>query len=288
MRKRKTDQYAYEEIYDTEVLGEENIIDALERMRFYKYKYLVKTIISGDYLESEIYPIYIHTRDAPRKDKEKNSREAQTNLNDKNARKRFVRLVNTNFSKNDLAVDLTYADNFLPTEEEARRDIQNYIRRIKNYRKKHRLEPLKYIYVIEFLGEDERGKTKKVRIHHHMIINQMDRNVVEDLWGKGRVSAERLQPDEFGLEGKARYIIKNFNKGTKRWSGSRNLKQPEVHRSTSKLTKRKAEKLAKNENDASEIIEKMYKGKYILNDVKTYINPDYGGCYIYARMRRRE
>lgn len=288
MRKRK-DQYAYDEIYDTEVLGEQNIVDALERMRYrYKYQYLVKTIISGKYLECEIYPIYIHNKDAPRRDKKKDSRTTQINLNDKNSQKRFIRLVNTNFTSNDLSIDLTYAGNYIPTEKEARRDIQNYIRRLKNYRKKHNLEPLKYVYVIEFLGEDERGNSKKVRIHHHMIMNKMDRNIAEDLWGKGRVTAERLQPDEYGFEGKARYIIKNFNKGTKRWSASRNLKQPEVHRSVSKLTKRKTEKIAKNENDLKELFEKLYKHRYIFNDCKKYINADYGGCYIYARMRRNE
>lgn len=281
-------EYQYEEIYNKEVLGEESIIDALERMRTYKYKYIVKTIISGKYLESEIYPVYIRNEDTPRKEKGKDSRNCQKNLNDKNSRKRFIRLVNANFGKDDLAIDLTYADGYLPTEKEARRDIQNYIRRIKRYREKNNLEPLKYVYVVEFIGEDEKGNSKKIRIHHHMIINKMDRNVVEDLWGKGRVQADRLQPDEYGLEGKARYIIKNFNKGTKRWSASRNLEKPIIRSSNSKLSKRKAEKIAKNENDLKELFEKMYKHKYIFNDCKKFINQDYGGCYIYARMRRIE
>lgn len=74
----------------------------------------------------------------------------------------------------------------------------------------------------------------------------MDRNVAEDLWGKGRVEAKRVLPDEFGLEGIARYMV---NQKGKRWYGSRNLKQPEVNRSVTKLTKKRAEKIAINEND---------------------------------------
>lgn len=282
--------YGYGEIYDKKVLGEESIEEYVNSLRKSGkwYKYICKTIISGKYIECEIYPIYKKAADVPRADKSKLSRKEQQSLNEKNSQKKFVRYVNTNFGLNDLAVDLTYGDKYFPDERQARRDIQNYINRVKRYRKKNGLPELKYIYVIEFMGEDEKGKTKKVRVHHHIIMDAMDRDVAENIWGKGRATAERLQPDEWGLEGKARYISKYLNKGTKRWSHSKNLHKPKEFRSVTKLSNRKAEGMAKDEGCFKEKFEKMYKGKYIFTDATRYISQQYGGAYIYARMRRLE
>lgn len=279
--------YNYLDIYDNKVLGEQTLEDKIEELRTSKkrYKYMVKTIISGSVLESEIYPVYEKRIDIPRKDKEKATKESQKNLNDKNAKKHFVRIVNTNFTQNDLLITLTYQDKYLPTQKQAKKDITNYIRRLKRYRKKHNLPELKYVYVIEWVDETDQHKSKKVRVHHHIIINKMDRNAAEDLWGKGRVEARRLQPDEYGLEGIARYMLKQ-PKGEKRWSGSRNLKQPKVYKSVTKLTKRKAEKLATNP-EIAEIFESMYQGKYKYNDCSKYYSDIVGGFYLYCRMRKR-
>ena len=251
-----------------------------------KYKYYLKTIISGDMLETEIYPIYTKRSDVPRRDKEKASKESQDNLNDKNARKRFIRMLNSNFGKDDLLLTATYEDRYLPTQKQAKKDITNYIRRLKNYREKHGLPELKYIYVIEYVDEEEQHKSKKIRVHHHLIINKMDRDVAENLWKRGRVEARRLQPDDFGLEGIARYLLKD-PKG-KRWYGSRNLKEPIVSRLTTKLSKRKAEKIAMNQGDLPGMLEKLYNDKYRFNDSQTYTSDITGGVYIYCRMKRRD
>lgn len=282
----KTYDYEPNEIYDREILGEETLEEKIEQLRGINYCYVVKTIISGPIVESEIYPVYTKRKNIPRREKEKISRTAQKNLNDKNAKKKITRLVNTNFTNRDLAVTLTYQDRYLPNEEQARRDIQNYIRKLKRYRKKHGLPDLKYIYVIGCVSEEEKKNSKKVRVHHHLIINDMDRDVVENLWGKGRAEAKRLQPDDFGLEGIARYMA-DQNNGSKRWYASRNLKQPKVYKSYTKLTKRKAEKLARNGASWEETFEKMYKGKYKYSDCKMYESDFTGGFYLYCRMRRR-
>lgn len=280
--------YNYLEIYNESVLGAQTIEEKIEELRSSgkKYKYMVKTIKSGPMLESEIYPVYEKSKDRPRRDKENDSKESQQNLNEKNAKKKIVRLVNTNFSKNDLMETLTYEDRYLPTEKQAKKDVQNYIRRIKTYRKKMNLPDLKYIYVIEYVNEEDYHKSKKIRVHHHIIMNNMDRNVAEDIWGKGRAEAKRLQPDDFGLEGIARYMVKD-PKG-KRWYASRNLKQPEVHKAVTKLTKRKAENMAKNQNDLKEIFEKLYSNRYQYNDCRTFFSDIVGGFYLYCRMRRKD
>jgi hypothetical protein len=286
---KKYAEYAYEEIFDKEILGEETQEDKIEHLRISgkHFGYFLKTIVSGEYVESEIYPYYFKKKDMPRSDKEKPSRKAQKNLNNKNSLKKFLRMVHTNFTKGDLILTLTYADYYFPDEEQARKDMQNYINRLKRYRKKNGLPELKYLYVISFVTEDERGSTKKVRIHHHMIINQMDRDVAEELWGKGRAEAKRLQPDTYGFEGIVRYMF-GQGRGFRKWVASRNLDKPEVHRSFTRLTNRKAEQLYMTEAYREETFEKLYKGKYKYIDCKPYESDFTGGFYLYTRMVKRE
>lgn len=282
----KYKDYDYEEIYDISVLGKEEQEERIERLRRgkVKYKYKLKTIVSGNMVESELYPVYEKSCEVPRRDKEKESKESLKNLNDKNARKQIVRLVNTNFSSKDLMVTLTYTDRTYPTELRAKQDMQNYIRRVKTYRKKHGLPDMKYIYVIEFLEPEEVVRTRKIRIHHHIIMSGMDRDAAEDLWKKGRVEAKRLQPDDFGLEGIATYLIK-AKKGKKRWYSSRNLKKPKVYEAVTKVTKRKAEKMALQPEKWKEMFERLYRDKYFMNDCEVFYSDIVGGFYLRARMR---
>jgi hypothetical protein len=246
--------------------------------------YREKKIYSGKILEVDIYPISIQERKQKRKKKEKVSLPKQKNLNDKNARKHLTRLINTNFTDKDLAVHLTYSNNSLPSsEEEAKKDITNFLRRVKHYRKKNNLEDLKYIAVIEYREQEE--KKKPIRIHHHLIINSMDRDRVEELWGKGRANADRLKSDEYGYEALAKYITKD-PKGSKRWTQSRNLKQPIVKVNDFRISKRKAESMARNNEDRA-YFEKMYPG-YIFTECRGTPNDILGCTYINIKMRKRE
>ena len=94
-----------------------------------------KRIISGNYLEVEHFPVTEHGH---RHDHKKRlSRIEQQNLNEKNAIKKLIRLINTNFTKGDILIHCTYrADEMPTTETEVTKDIQNYFRRVKAYRKK--------------------------------------------------------------------------------------------------------------------------------------------------------
>lgn len=279
--------YSYLEIYNETVLGARTVEERIEEIRASgkNYRYMVKTIISGSMIESNIYPVYERRKDRPRREKNKMSKEAQVKLNDKNSKLKFIRLVNANFSKDDLMITLTYEDRYLPTEKQAKKDITNYIRRIKAYRKKNGLPELKYIYVIGYEDPEKQHGNKKVRVHHHIIINQMDREAAENLWGRGRVEAKRLQPDEYGLEGIARYMAAQRGK---RWYPSQNLIKPKEYKSTTKISRRKAERIALNENDHKELFEKLYSDKYKFLDCKTYISDITGGTYLYCRMRKRD
>jgi hypothetical protein len=270
----------YLDIFDKSY--EDNHEEQFENLRNNKiFTYRVKTIKSGKMLESEIYPIWKNKNEVSKAKKVMETRKAQKNLNDKNAKKYFIRLVNTNFTEEDLVIDLTYSGR-IPNEEQALKDVENYRRRLKNYIRKNNLPDLKYICVVEF---DTEGKGKK-RIHHHMIMNSMDRDVAEKLWGKGYANCRRLQPNEFGLEGLARYMTKD-PKGSKRWCASRNLKKPSVTIADHKISKRQAEKIAKCQVDAAALFQKMYKG-YMFNDLQVRRSDFVSGAYLYARMRVNE
>jgi len=241
--------------------------------------YREKRIYSGKFLEVGVYPISNKERKQSRKKKEKISSVKQKNLNDKNAKMHLVRLINTNFTNSDLAVHLTYADGSLPeNEEEAKRDVTNYLRRIKHCRKKKGLPPLKYIAVIE---AGQKGK----RIHHHIIMDgKLDRDTVEELWGKGYANADRLKEDESGFEALGKYISKD-PKGNKRWVQSKNLKQPTVKVNDSKYkSKRKVEELSKCPEDR-QTFEKLYQG-YIFTKCNVSVNEVTGDIYLYIKMRK--
>lgn len=244
--------------------------------------YREKRIYSGDFFESEIYPISEKENRKSRKQKLKESRREQKNLNDKNAKKKLIRLINANFSNLDIVVHLTYQIKYLPrNSEEARRDVTNYLRRINHYRKKEDLPPLKYIAVIEY-REPEEGK-RGIRIHHHIVMSGMDRDIAEKLWGKGRANADRLQADEFGYEGLARYITKD-PQGNKRWTQSKNLQQPVIKINDSKFTKRKVMELSRCPEDKNQF-ERLYPG-YIFNECQVQVNEINSGTYIYIKMRK--
>ena len=262
---------------------EDSVEERIERLRDKQVsKYRVKTIKSGDMLEVEAYPLWLTARGGRGK-KNNKSRKAQCNLNDKNAVKHVIRLVNTNFTKEDMWATLTYSNGRLPADtEQAKKDMQNYIRRIKRYIKKYKLPELKYVYVTEYEDDEKKGKK---RVHHHIIMNFSDRDVAEELWnGGGRTQTRRLQPNEFGLEGLTRYITKD-KKSTKRYTPSRNLKKPKITIADSKMTRRSAEKIATEEVSAYEIFEKMYKG-YQFNDIQVKYSQFVSGAYLYVRMKR--
>ena len=238
----------------------------------------------GKYLEVEIYPISKIEQKKSRKRKKKESRKEQKNLNDKNARKKLRRIINSNFTNKDLFIHLTYDNDNLPdSEERALRDRNNYLRRIKNYRKRNNLPELKYIAVLEYKEANENDKRTRTRIHHHIVMSGMDRDKAEELWGKGRANADRLQPNELGFEELANYISKD-PKGKKRYSPSRNLIIPEAEINDYKYTYKKVYALSRNQGDKEEF-EKLYPG-YIYTSHEVQVNDINSGTYIYIKMRK--
>ena len=255
--------------------------------------YRVKTIRAGNMLECEIYPLWKGGQGA-RAQKIKPSREAQANLNHRNARKRIMRLTNANFTEKDLWATFGYDDANVPEDPKAaQRDIINYLRRVKRWRKRAGLPPLRYLYVTEW---SENAK----RIHHHVILSgDMDRDALEQMWQGGAYpQTRRLRvKEDCGLNGLACYLAKGRSGrgageageggGKKLWGYSTNLKQPTVTVADHKLTKRKAERIIADENAVPEIFERFYRG-YGFGKVEIKRSAFVAGVYIYVMMHKRE
>jgi len=259
----------------------EAAVEAVRNKNVFRYR--AKTIKCGDVLEIEIFPIW-NTQNEVRAAKANTTREAQANVNERNAKKSLIRKINTNFSAADLHITLTYSRGELPNEETARRDMRNFIRRVRNYHKKHNLPVLKYVYVIEFYSGDGR----RTRVHHHVIMSGgADRQDVKSLWPYGRARVDELEPDDGTLEGLARYITKQPGKiiQTKRWAASRNLRPyDKVTFSDTKISKKQAERLAADMSEAAPaIFGKLFKD-YTFDDCTVKGSEYVSGAYIYAKM----
>ncbi len=246
-------------------------------------RYRTKRVEAGDYIEYESFPVWQWRREASRARRAQPTEQAQRNLNQANSRKRMVRLTNTNFTPEDLFITLTYAGIQPTTLAEAKKDVQAFIRRVKRRREKDGLPELKYIYCVEYAKDG-----RKARVHHHIVMSGMDRDTVEQLWGKGRANANKLQPDEYGFEGLTRYMTKTQGQrapGERLWSCSRNLEEPKVTYSDRRLSKRAIEKGIADDATLRAAVERL-EPDCIVNDI-TIKRSDYvSGVYTHIRMRR--
>ncbi|WP_034439157.1 rolling circle replication-associated protein [Clostridium ihumii] len=258
-----------------------------------------KIYCGSEYMEVDIIPRTQNQETYVKGKRSKKVRESlpkQKDLNDKNSKRRLVQIGNANFGIGDYHVSLTYTDANRPkTPEEAEIILINHIRRIKRKMKKEGLGELKYIVVTEYYYS--KNEEENIKIHHHLIMNGgLDRNTVEDLWCKrrkrgekkgeslGYVNADRLQPNENGIEAMCKYIVKR-PQNKKSWSGSQNLIRPCSRTNDNKYSKRKVEKLAKDNSNKKEF-EKIYPQYEITSVVTEYYEDT--GWHIYLKMWKRK
>lgn len=274
---RKDKKLGYECMF-TEPTTEET----LELMRSPEISgYRRRTITAGEYREVEIYPLY-RTLKAKRSANFTLTKEAQQKVNARNSAKHVMRMAHANFvAGRDLFLTLTYWGVKAPTLERAKKDIRNYLKAIRRARKRQGLPPLKYIYVIQF---EEDGR--EVRVHHHLIMSEMDRDEAEHLWNKGRAQSDRLKPDDQGLAALAEYITRS-KRGNKRVVMSRNLKKPTVSEADHAISRRQMERMVADCRIAArEIFEKQYPD-WQFSECSAFVNDVFPGAHIYARMRKR-
>lgn len=230
-------------------------------------------------MESHMYPVYCKA--GVRRKKAKPTKECQKKLNQIHAENKCIRLAHANFTPQDTRVDLTYDNKHLPvSDEQSAREITNFLKRVKRYRKKKGLPDLKYIAVTE------KGK-KKGRYHHHLIINGgLSPQEIVELWGRGYVRTDALQFNEDGIADLVRYLLKKSVVSKKKWNASKNLIRPQVKELDNRLSARRVRELARDTQNNREY-EKYYNG-YYFSGANVVFNDINGGIYIYARFYKKE
>lgn len=212
------------------------------------------------YQEVEIYTVGTDKKSRER-DKEKSTPipfrgknpEKWDGHNAKRSRKWFCRLLATNFTEQDTHTSLTYTDEFLPeTEEQADRDISNFMRRLRAKCKAKGIPPPEAITVTEHQDADPETGQKAVRYHHHVILKcKLSRDEIESCWHRkkkrmGTANADRLQMDKGSLEALANYLMK-YPKRKHRWRRTKGIVDPILpHPIDSKYTRRGIERIAKD------------------------------------------
>lgn len=243
--------------------------------------YRTRTVVAGPRLEVEVYPLF--GREAAGRARAAkiagNTPEAMKKLNRERAIRHLIQLADANLTDQDIHLTLTYRN--APTEDRAWRDVDNFLRTVKRRRKQYGMTPLKYFYTVE--GNESGSKEK---LHAHVLMSGgISREELEAIWGNGWANADRLQPDERGLEAIIRYITKDQEK--RKWHRSRNMVQPKQRTSDSKVSNAKVKRIARGfEAEAKEIMEKLYP-KYRYVDVKVALSDSVDGAYIRVLMRRR-
>jgi hypothetical protein len=144
------------------------------------------------------------------------SSEKQRLRNLMECKRRVQRLICNNFTTKDLYITLTFREDI--SDEDCQREFTNFVRRCKNYCKKHMNKDFKYI------GCTQRGE-KKGRWHAHVVISYIEFNILRDkLWKKGGIKIEGLYEDG-AYERLAKYITSEKT-GKRQMKQSRNLVKP--------------------------------------------------------------
>ena len=234
----------------------------------------------GDYMDVMIYPVY--TKKPCRRKKAKPTSEVQQKLNEIYAEEKLIRIANANFTPRDYKVELTYSSEHLPqSDEEADRELTNFLRRVKRYRKQRGLSELKYIAVTE------KG-SRSGRYHHHLIMSgDIDLFDLVSLWGKGIVGSDLLIFDENGIANLVKYMMKQLKEFIgKKYKRSRNMIVPEAKKRDNRFSKRMIVELAKDTENRTEY-EKLYEG-YHLAKADAIFNDVNGGVFLRMRYYRKE
>ena len=187
--------------------------------------YKLKMWITGDSI-IDVQKTYSlrHGKNYARAVRSATTSEAMKNYNEKMAIRELTRIINANFNTNDIHLTLTYQRDLRPsTEEELKRDLKCYLRKLRRIYKKAGKE-LKYI-TVSAIGS-------KGAPHHHLIINEIDTRLLNGLWKKGGMHPVFLY-SKVDFTGLAAYFIEQSNpKGGevigRRWNCSRNLIHPQV------------------------------------------------------------
>lgn len=246
--------------------------------------YREKSYDCGNFKDIYSYPVNLQKGkpSGRRRSRFKPGREVQEKLNRRHAGEKLTRLAHANFTEQDLALELDFAQN--PEDKEtALRHLRNFLRKIRRRYKKLEIE-LKYLWVMEV--------SKSGRYHFHlMLTGGMDRDEIEKLWGHGWANTKRLQFDEHGVTALSEYMTKSHRRDDeirltyRSYNGSKNLIDPEPRYNDSRIESRK--RAAAMADGDWALWAELYPG-YEVVDLHPFHSDQYGSVYIFARLRRTD
>ena len=188
--------------------------------------YIKETYTCGAYVEiRKYYSTRYGQKGVKRGSNRAPTREDVELVNEKNAITQLRRLIETNFSPGDYHLVLTYRKQDRAGASESMKQKEKFLRKLRQAYKRFGGD-LRYISVTE----------KEARsIHHHLIVNACDPRLIQDAWPWGSTHITLLY-DEGSYADLAAYLIKETRRTFrsqnrlqgKRWTASRNLKQPDV------------------------------------------------------------
>lgn len=229
----------------------------------------------------------------------KGTKQAQQALNARRAEERLVQLINLNFSPGDIFLTCTYEGGRQPEDlTRARRDMRNFVARLKRFLARKGAEEPAYVYVTEIL-EKKRG----TEYHHHMLIKgELKRDDAERLWeqgGHGHGNTKIIKRLKEGLMGIGKYMAKQVCSAASadeftarhRWAASKGLKRPEATEADKKISRRRVEQIAEAmQRDpvvARAHLERVYPG-YEVIDMRIKTSDFVTGAYVYAILAKKE
>ncbi len=234
------------------------------RQRIFDCAYKTKVAKAGRMLEVEIYPSFLNRRDYSRALKEQRTGAAQKKQNDKNAARKLVRLVHTNFKVGDIFFTGGWSDDKQPKSlEDAKKEVGKFLDRLRYSAQQAGEKSIRYIYVIESVTK----KSGTTKYHAHILLNHeaganvylvekqkdgsvkyvhrnrckdpkaepvSERDWIEHQWtGGDYANTKKLQwKREGGFTGISKYFTKQFESlheterpGLRRWGQSLGLKE---------------------------------------------------------------
>ena len=280
-----------------------------------KCLYREKIYRCGEYLEVEVFPVF-KKASGGRRAKYKPTNEMQARLNQRRAERSLIRILNGNFTEDDISVTLTFDAKSLPESyEDAEKAAKNFLRRVKRLRKKKGLPEIKYVMI---------GGSGRYHFHIPMSGGLGDKELAA-LWPYGYCNVIHFRFNENGIEGHAKYIANQFDedqyggedllsmfdideetgevienaecrmqnakskraKGKRRYSCSKNIVRPVAEERDGEITSSKVEELATVDSGSRRAFEKLYPG-YCFSDCKPYYNSENGGYYLQVKMYRQD
>lgn len=188
-----------------------------------KPRLIKETCIAGKVIDRTIRITHGTVAGRKRREKSEPTPEKVQRNNDRIATINLARKINANFGAGDGHLILTWAKE--PEHEEAMKKLSLFFRRLK----RKSPEEVKAIWATELQS----------RIHHHVIINRIDLELIRECWTWGRIKWIPLDDYSNGNYSKlAEYIIKETaqsfrqpgSQTKQRYSSTRNLEHPIIIR----------------------------------------------------------